>query len=393
MSAAAPALPNTSAASALRRPEHGAATSRPRARPRSYAAWADTGSVPRPLESVPASARAATMPPTAIRGHEGRGVESERRRHGDEPAPATMSSPERRASGMSLRTASLLRGYAAFGRCVTSVTERRAGTLRHVEAAARHASGRRGLFESRSRAAAAVMAGEVRLGERPARKPGQLVADDAELEVAERPAVRLARGREAGQRAGRLRPGPGRPPRLDAGASTGGFTDCLLQRGAERRDRARRGLRRAALALRQDPRVTVIERRNARPLERGRAALRAGPDRGRRLLHLADQGAARRDRLRGAARSTAWRWSSRSSRSGASVGKGGVVRSPDDRRAALVAVAGASRRERGVRCSGFASSGLPGPAGNRESFVWLAEAGRAGGGQRDLEAAARKAEP
>jgi 23S rRNA (cytidine1920-2'-O)/16S rRNA (cytidine1409-2'-O)-methyltransferase len=74
------------------------------------------------------------------------------------------------------------------------------------------------------------------------------------------------------------------------------------------------------------------------------------------------------------------------------VGKGGVVRSADDRRAALVTVAEAARRETGAAVMGFASSGLPGPAGNRESFVWLAEAGRPGAVE-DLEAAARTAEP
>ncbi len=74
------------------------------------------------------------------------------------------------------------------------------------------------------------------------------------------------------------------------------------------------------------------------------------------------------------------------------VGKGGVVRSDADRRAALVEVGERVRSELGVAVLGYASSGLPGPAGNRESFVWLAEAGRPGAAQ-DLEAAARIAEP
>ena len=74
------------------------------------------------------------------------------------------------------------------------------------------------------------------------------------------------------------------------------------------------------------------------------------------------------------------------------VGKGGVVREAAERRAALVAVAEHARDELGVAVLGFASSGLPGPAGNRESFVWLAEAGRAGAIE-DSEAAARRAEP
>jgi 23S rRNA (cytidine1920-2'-O)/16S rRNA (cytidine1409-2'-O)-methyltransferase len=73
------------------------------------------------------------------------------------------------------------------------------------------------------------------------------------------------------------------------------------------------------------------------------------------------------------------------------VGKGGVVRSPEDRRAALVAVA-ASARAAGAAVLGFASSELPGPKGNRETFVWLAEKER-DGAVDDLEAAAREVEP
>jgi 23S rRNA (cytidine1920-2'-O)/16S rRNA (cytidine1409-2'-O)-methyltransferase len=73
------------------------------------------------------------------------------------------------------------------------------------------------------------------------------------------------------------------------------------------------------------------------------------------------------------------------------VGKGGVVREAADRRAALVAVAG-SARERGAAVMGFASSGLPGPKGNRETFVWLAEGGR-DGAREDIEAAAAEVEP
>jgi 23S rRNA (cytidine1920-2'-O)/16S rRNA (cytidine1409-2'-O)-methyltransferase len=73
------------------------------------------------------------------------------------------------------------------------------------------------------------------------------------------------------------------------------------------------------------------------------------------------------------------------------VGKGGVVRDPDARRDALVSVASFARGL-GASVLGFASSGLPGPKGNRESFVWLAEAGRAGD-LADLDAAAREVEP
>jgi 23S rRNA (cytidine1920-2'-O)/16S rRNA (cytidine1409-2'-O)-methyltransferase len=74
------------------------------------------------------------------------------------------------------------------------------------------------------------------------------------------------------------------------------------------------------------------------------------------------------------------------------VGKGGVVRDAADRRSALTAVAAFARDELGASVLGFASSGLPGPAGNRESFVWLAEGGRPDAVE-DFEAAARRAEP
>src|SRR3954471_13323054 len=116
----------------------------------------------------------------------------------------------------------------------------------------------RGLFESRSRAAAAVIAGDVRVGGRPARKPGELVADEAEVSVAEAPAfvsrggVKLANALDAfgidpsGRRA------------LDVGASTGGFADCLLQRGAESVVALDVAYGELHWTLRQDPRVSVI---------------------------------------------------------------------------------------------------------------------------------------
>jgi 23S rRNA (cytidine1920-2'-O)/16S rRNA (cytidine1409-2'-O)-methyltransferase len=75
------------------------------------------------------------------------------------------------------------------------------------------------------------------------------------------------------------------------------------------------------------------------------------------------------------------------------VGKGGVVRSADDRRGALVSV-GEAALSLGASVRGYASSGLPGPKGNLETFVWLTEAGRAGGLERgELVGAAREVEP
>jgi 23S rRNA (cytidine1920-2'-O)/16S rRNA (cytidine1409-2'-O)-methyltransferase len=73
---------------------------------------------------------------------------------------------------------------------------------------------------------------------------------------------------------------------------------------------------------------------------------------------------------------------------------GGVVRAVSDRREALVAV-GESAREMGVAVLGYHSSGLPGPKGNRETFAWLAEPGRAGAASdaAALETMARAVEP
>ncbi|HET8672526.1 MAG TPA: hypothetical protein VFL87_02750, partial [Thermoleophilaceae bacterium] len=73
------------------------------------------------------------------------------------------------------------------------------------------------------------------------------------------------------------------------------------------------------------------------------------------------------------------------------VGKGGVVRSAEHRRDALVAV-GECARSLGYSLLGYASSGLPGPAGNRETFAWIGEAGR-DGALDDPEEAARRVEP
>src|SRR4051794_25669612 len=123
----------------------------------------------------------------------------------------------------------------------------------------------RGLFASRVRAAASVMAGEVRLGHAGERasKPGQLVADDVALAVDERPrfvsrgGVKLANALDATGV-----PVAGRSA-LDVGASTGGFTDCLLQRGAEHVVALDVAYGELDWSLRNDRRVTVLERRNA----------------------------------------------------------------------------------------------------------------------------------
>jgi 23S rRNA (cytidine1920-2'-O)/16S rRNA (cytidine1409-2'-O)-methyltransferase len=144
--------------------------------------------------------------------------------------------------------------------------------------------------------------------------------------------------------------------------------------------------------LRNDERVTVIERRNARSLRTDElpyapdlivadvsfisltkvlpAVVAAAAPRFDALAMVKPQFEVGRER----------------------VGKGGVVRLPEERRSALVAVGRHAVDQLGASVLGYAPSGLPGPAGNRESFIWIAEAGREGA-LEDLEAAARRAEP
>jgi 23S rRNA (cytidine1920-2'-O)/16S rRNA (cytidine1409-2'-O)-methyltransferase len=248
----------------------------------------------------------------------------------------------------------------------------------------------RGLFSSRSRAAAAVMAGAVRIGDEPARKPGQMVAEDEEITVERGPdyvsrgGIKLANALDAlgiaveGRKA------------LDVGASTGGFSAVLLQRGAEAVVALDVAYGELHWRLRQDPRVTVLERTNARSLEAD--ALPWRPD-----LIVADvsfisltkvlpsvlAAAARRFDCLAMVKPQFEAGRER-------VGKGGVVRDAETRVETLVSVAESVRGD-GHSVMGFASSGLPGPSGNRETFVWVAESGREGA-LDELQAAAEEAD-
>jgi 23S rRNA (cytidine1920-2'-O)/16S rRNA (cytidine1409-2'-O)-methyltransferase len=250
----------------------------------------------------------------------------------------------------------------------------------------------RGLTRSRAGAAEAIRAGRVLIGTGGARvaKPSELIEPDAMLSVTEartfvsRGGVKLANALDTlGLDVAGL-------DCLDVGASTGGFTDCLLQRGATRVIALDVAHGQLDWGLRNDQRVTVIERVNAREvtlddlpfapavatvdvsfisLAKVLPAISACLDPGGTLLAMVKpQFELGRARV-----------------------KAGVVRDPADRREALLAVAGAARRL-GLAVHGFASSGLPGPKGNRETFLW---ATRTGGGldSARIEAAAREVEP
>ena len=125
----------------------------------------------------------------------------------------------------------------------------------------------RGLVDSRARAQALIIAGRVFSGERRLDKPGQLVAAGQPLELrgqdhpwVSRGGLKLAHALDhfALDPAGRVA--------LDVGASTGGFTDVLLARGAARVYAVDVGHGQLAWRLRQDPRVVTLERTNARHL-------------------------------------------------------------------------------------------------------------------------------
>jgi 23S rRNA (cytidine1920-2'-O)/16S rRNA (cytidine1409-2'-O)-methyltransferase len=234
----------------------------------------------------------------------------------------------------------------------------------------------RGLFESRSRAAAAILAGAVHVGpgRRRAEKPGQLVEPSVELAVegpppfVSRGGVKLANAldalsvRVAGRRC------------LDVGASTGGFTDCLLQRGAVAVVALDVAYGELHWRLREDPRVVVLERVNARSLEPSQLPWRPS------LVVVDVSFISMRTVLPAVLACAAEEFDCLAmvkpqfEVGREAVGRGGVVRDPALRRAALLDVARAADAL-GAAVRGFAPSGLPGPAGNRETFVWLADAG------------------
>ena len=233
----------------------------------------------------------------------------------------------------------------------------------------------RGLAASRTAAAACVRAGRVRLGtDGPSvAKPSELLPENADLvveggqEFVSRGGTKLANALEALPVAveGRLC--------LDAGASTGGFTDCLLQRGAARVIALDVGYGQLDWTLRQDPRVLVMERINARHL--GDSQLPYAPE-----LITADLSFISLAKVIPALASAAAEECDLLAmvkpqfELGPDRAKGGVVKDEADRREALRLVAGAAT-EAGLSVRGFASSGLPGPKGNRETFIWCSRPG------------------
>jgi 23S rRNA (cytidine1920-2'-O)/16S rRNA (cytidine1409-2'-O)-methyltransferase len=250
----------------------------------------------------------------------------------------------------------------------------------------------RGLFDSRSSAAGSVLAGEVRVGSDGARaaKPGMLVPEDVGIRVSERPRY-VSRGGLKLERALReLEIDVEGRKCLDVGASTGGFSDCLLEAGAARVVAVDVAYGEIDWRIRNDERVTVLERRNARELDRDE--LPYAPDLITvdvsfiglaKVLPAVVACAASEFDLLALVKPQFELGRER-------VGKGGVVRAPGDRMAALVSV-GEAANALGLSVRRYCSSGLAGPAGNLESFIWCTEAARPG--VEELRSAALEAEP
>ena len=233
----------------------------------------------------------------------------------------------------------------------------------------------RGLVESREQAARLILAGEVLVDGKRVSKAGALVARDAGVELqgrspfVSRGGEKLAHALDAFQMkvAGRVC--------LDVGASTGGFTDCLLQRGAARVYAVDVGVGQLDAKLRKDPRVVVMEKTNARALDPrifGEQPTLAVIDvsfislekilpsvfgvlapRGEVVALVKPQFEVGRE----------------------AVGKGGVVRDPALHRQAVARLARYAVL-RGWHVLGVTASPLRGPKGNREFFLHCSSHGR-----------------
>jgi 23S rRNA (cytidine1920-2'-O)/16S rRNA (cytidine1409-2'-O)-methyltransferase len=226
----------------------------------------------------------------------------------------------------------------------------------------------RGLAESRSQAQALVLAGQVRVDGQVAPKPGAQVAGDVEVSV-DQPLAYVSRGGlklEAALEAFQVVVNG--LVCADVGASTGGFTDCLLQRGAARVYAIDVGYGQLAWKLRQDERVVVMERTNARYLE----SLPEAID----LVTLDASFISLRLLLPAV---VGWlapgaqviplikpQFETERRR----VGKGGVVRDPAVHRQVLEKVAEYAR-EVGLAVCGLIESPITGPAGNVEFLMHL----------------------
>jgi 23S rRNA (cytidine1920-2'-O)/16S rRNA (cytidine1409-2'-O)-methyltransferase len=239
----------------------------------------------------------------------------------------------------------------------------------------------RGLVASREQGQRLIMAGEVLVDGQPATKPGRRVEPGADVQIKSKPRFASRGGDKLAAALDAFSVQPEGWVCADVGASTGGFTDCLLQAGAARVYAIDVGYGQLDWRLRQDARVVVMERTNARTLERLpepvdfvsadasfislrlllppiRGWLRAG---GMVVALVKPQfEAGRRE-----------------------VSKGGVVRDPAVHRRVLIEVMAAAQGL-GFAPLGLIRSPLLGPAGNVEFLLWLGTGGDEGHDPADL---------
>lgn len=237
-----------------------------------------------------------------------------------------------------------------------------------------------GLYPSREAARRAIMAGEVRIGDVPATKPGTWVKDDQQVRRVGEAMPWVSRGGFKLDHALGLWPiAVADRVAVDVGASTGGFTDVLLQRGAARVHAVDVGYGQLAWKLRQDPRVVVHERTNARHL--GAADLVGeGPPVTLAVMDVSFIGLAK---VLPAVRGWLEAGPAGSDREVVAlvkpqfevgperVGSRGVVRDPAHREEALGAVV-REAEALGFVCRGVTTSPITGPEGNVEYLLWLA---------------------
>lgn len=234
-----------------------------------------------------------------------------------------------------------------------------------------------GFYESREQAQAAIIAGEVRVDGLVVDKPSRLVSTAAHLEVSGPPRFVGRGGEKLAGALDDLGLSPAGCVALDAGAGRGGFTDCLLQRGARHVVAVDVGHGQFARRLPRDGRVTLIEGQNLRSLTREvlRPSLPPGlpwPDLA--VLDLSFIGLAKvfpavRDLLQPCSNVLALvkpQFEVGRER----LGKGGVVRNPELHASAIMGVADAAWRE-GFALLGLVFSRLRGPEGNLEYFLLL----------------------
>lgn len=229
-----------------------------------------------------------------------------------------------------------------------------------------------GLAPSRSAARGLILAGLVSIDGRMVDKCGASVPVSAEVQVKSRPRY-VSRGGEKLARALEVFPVPVEGVyALDVGSSTGGFVDCLLQHGARSVIALDVGRGQLHPRLREDARVFVREGINARYLTA--AQLPYQPE-----LVTMDVSFISAEKILPSVMLCAQENLSilvlvkpQFEAGRAFVGKGGVVRDPLVRREAVLRVATFAARELGLGVRGVCDSGLPGPRGNREYFLWLA---------------------